>query len=195
MKSATAGIMHIALQAIRPRRVHALRFDVSHRLGGGQRHPRLSGVGSCLPQPSHSASAVSRVLSRRKLGLLARPRSVPRPRTLRVKPALSSLPYESDARLFGNVVRLTDERLDHVLEHGEMAKLGDELEHVLQSPSEVRRSRFDENVRLFYRFYAATAVGGKWLCVVVKYPTEDAFVINAYLTDSVKAGEILWPKN
>ena len=68
---------------------------------------------------------------------------------------------------FGNAVRLTDERLDHVFENVEMAELGDEFEHVLQAPSEVRRSRSDENVRLFYRFYAATAVGGKWLCVVV----------------------------
>jgi hypothetical protein len=96
---------------------------------------------------------------------------------------------------FGNAVRLTDERLAHVLEHVEMAELGDELERVLQAPSEVRRSRSDENVRLFYRFYAATIVGGKWLCVVVKYFVEDAFIITAYLTDSVKAGDILWPKS
>jgi hypothetical protein len=35
---------------------------------------------------------------------------------------------------------------------------------------------------------------GKWLCVVVKYLPDDAFVITAYLTDTVKAGEIVWPK-
>jgi hypothetical protein len=40
-----------------------------------------------------------------------------------------------------------------------------------------------------------TQVGGKWLCVVVKYLPDDAFVITAYFTDKVKAGEILWPKN
>jgi hypothetical protein len=37
-------------------------------------------------------------------------------------------------------------------------------------------------------------VGGKWLCIVVKYEAEDAFVITAYLTDKIKAGEVVWPK-
>ena len=36
-------------------------------------------------------------------------------------------------------------------------------------------------------------VGGKWLCIVVKYEEHDAFVVTAYLTDKPKAGEELWP--
>jgi len=32
-------------------------------------------------------------------------------------------------------------------------------------------------------------VGGKWLCVVVKYAENDAFVVTAYLTAKPKAGE------
>jgi hypothetical protein len=47
--------------------------------------------------------------------------------------------------------------------------------------------------RLFYEFYAQTIVGGKWLCVVVKYSKDDAFIVTAYLTDKPKAGEDLWP--
>ena len=31
-------------------------------------------------------------------------------------------------------------------------------------------------------------------CVVVKYLPDDAFVITAYLTETIKAGETLWPK-
>ena len=95
---------------------------------------------------------------------------------------------------FGNSVRLTDERLGHILEHAEMAGMAGEIERVLQLPSEVRISRSDDNVRLFYEFYTRTQVSGKWLCVVVKYLPDDAFVITAYLTDTVKAGEIVWPK-
>jgi hypothetical protein len=57
----------------------------------------------------------------------------------------------------------------------------------------VRRSRSDAAVRLFYEFYAQTIVGGKWLCVVVKYVENDAFVVTAYLTDKPKPGEDLWP--
>jgi len=95
---------------------------------------------------------------------------------------------------FGRSVRLTEERLAHILEHPEMVGMEDELARVLQSPSEVRLSRSDDNVKLCYEFYTQTQVGGKWLCVVVKYGPGDAFVITAYLTDTVKAGEILWPK-
>ena len=61
-------------------------------------------------------------------------------------------------------------------------------------PTEVRLSRADDNVRLFYEFYAQTRVGGKWLCVVVKYLPDDAFVVTAYLTETIKAGETLWPR-
>ena len=57
----------------------------------------------------------------------------------------------------------------------------------------VRRSRSDAAVHLFYQSYAQTMVGGKWLCVVVKYAESDAFVVTAYLTDKPKAGEDLWP--
>ena len=94
---------------------------------------------------------------------------------------------------FGQKVRLTDERLAHILEHAEMKSLSAEIEKVLRQPQFVRRSRTDEAVRLFYEFYAQTIVNGKWLCVVVKYVEGDAFVVTAYLTDKPKAGEDLWP--
>lgn len=74
-----------------------------------------------------------------------------------------------------------------------MKSMGAEIERVLRSPQFVRRSRSDETMRLFYEFYAQTIVGGKWLCVVVKYMESDAFVVTAYLTDKPKAGEELWP--
>ena len=94
---------------------------------------------------------------------------------------------------FGHSVRLTDERLAHILEHFEMKGLAAEIERVLIQPQLVRRSRSDAAVRLFYEFYAQTIVGGKWLCVVVEYGESDAFVVTAYLTDKPKAGEDLWP--
>jgi len=94
---------------------------------------------------------------------------------------------------FGRSVRLTEERLAHILEHPEMKDMGAEIERVLAQPQLVRRSRSDDAVRLFYEFYAQTMVGGKWLCVVVKYGQNDAFVVTAYLTDKPKAGEDLWP--
>jgi hypothetical protein len=57
---------------------------------------------------------------------------------------------------FGQSVRLTDERLAHILEHAELAGMEDELERVVRVLSEVRRSCSDDDVRLFYEFYAQT---------------------------------------
>jgi len=74
-----------------------------------------------------------------------------------------------------------------------MKDMGAEIGRVLRQPQLVRRSRSDPAVRLFYEFYAQTIVAGKWLCVVVKYGENDAFVVTAYLTDKPKAGEDLWP--
>ena len=71
--------------------------------------------------------------------------------------------------------------------------MGAEIERVLRQPELVRRSRSDQASRLFYEFYTQTIVGGKWLCVVVKYAENDAFVVTANLTDKPKAGEDLWP--
>jgi hypothetical protein len=110
----------------------------------------------------------------------------------------SPLPYRATMQVirdcFGHSVRLTDERLEHILEHVEMAGMEGQLERVLQTPCEVRLSNSDDNVKLFYEFYAQTHLGGKWLCMVVKYLPDDAFVITAYLTNTLKAGETVWPK-
>jgi hypothetical protein len=95
---------------------------------------------------------------------------------------------------FGQKVRLTAERLAHILEHPEMIGMAAEIVHVLREPQLVRRSLSDAAVRLFYEFYARTLSGGNWLCLVVKYLENDAFVVTAYLTDTPKAGEELWPK-
>jgi len=82
----------------------------------------------------------------------------------------------------------------HILQHPEMVGMEGEIERVLQAPAEVRISRSDSTVELFYEYYTTTPVGGKWLCVVVKYAADDGFVVTAYLTDRIKAGECIWPK-
>ena len=38
-----------------------------------------------------------------------------------------------------------------------------------------------------------TAVGDKYFCVVVKVVGNDAFVLTAYLTDTIKKGRQVWP--
>ncbi len=89
-------------------------------------------------------------------------------------------------------IRLTEERLQYILDHAEMVDMRFQLEIVLQTPEVVRQSRSDSKVYLYYRFYEQTIVGAKWLCVVIKDNSDDAFIITAYLTDKLKQGLELW---
>jgi len=74
-----------------------------------------------------------------------------------------------------------------------MAEMEPAIEETLQNPERVVQSISDPDVRLYYRFYFRTVVGGKFLCVVVKMGEAGAFVLTAYLTDRFKKGERLWP--
>jgi hypothetical protein len=94
----------------------------------------------------------------------------------------------------GLAIRLTDERLAHILEHPEMAGLESAIEETLLRPERIVESFSDPQARLYYRFYMGTRVGDKYLCVVVKMREADAFLLTAYLTDKVKRGVQLWPK-
>jgi len=94
---------------------------------------------------------------------------------------------------WGREIRLTAERLAHIQEHPEMVGLEDKIAEALVEPERVVRSLSDETARLYYRWLTGTRVGDKYLCVVVKFNNEDAFVLTAYLTDQVKKGVPLWP--
>ncbi len=93
----------------------------------------------------------------------------------------------------GLEIRLTDERLTHILGHPEMADMEPTIEEALLHPQRVIESLSDPTVHLYYRFYFRTVVGGKFLCVVVKVAGAGAFVLTAYLTDRIKKGSPLWP--
>lgn len=89
----------------------------------------------------------------------------------------------------GRAVHLTDERLAHILEHPEMTALEAALSETLEHPTLVVQSRSDPSAELSYRYYLGTRVGNNWLCVVVKYAPDDAFLLTAYLTDKPKKGD------
>jgi hypothetical protein len=89
-------------------------------------------------------------------------------------------------------VRLTEERLTHILLHSEMIGMESAIVETLKNPQLVRQSRSDNAVALIYRFYSQTSIGSKWLCVVVKYLVRDSFVVTAYFTNKPKQGEDLW---
>lgn len=74
--------------------------------------------------------------------------------------------------------------------HPVMAGREREVENTLGDPDEVRRSRKADDVFLFYR-------GGplRWICAVARRQNGEGFLVTAYPTDAIKAGERIWIKS
>jgi hypothetical protein len=81
-----------------------------------------------------------------------------------------------------------------VFDHPEMEGQIDKVQETLLNPEKVVRSKTDSQVELFYQLYRSTPVTQKYLCVAVKAFADDAFVLTAYFTDTIKKGDILWKK-
>ena len=74
--------------------------------------------------------------------------------------------------------------------HPVMAGHEKDVEETLVNPEEVRRSKEDTSVYLFYKKKREM----RWVCAVSKKVDGSGFLITAYPTDSIKAGEKIWPK-
>lgn len=74
--------------------------------------------------------------------------------------------------------------------HPVMAGRETEVKATLENPDEVRQSRVDLNVYLFYR----SEQQKRWVCAVTKHLNESGFLITAYPTDAIKEGTLIWPK-
>ena len=102
--------------------------------------------------------------------------------------------------LWGRPVRLPYERWLHITNpngrHPYMAYLRAELELTLQDPEVVRKSRdYPDTVRIYFRWFADTIVGSKWVTVVVRFfDGGDAFVLTAYGENRLLPGEEIWRK-
>ena len=59
---------------------------------------------------------------------------------------------------------------------------------VLQMPDEIRQSRIDKEIFLYYKEF------DRMYCVVVKHIGKEGFLITAYPVDKIKEGEIVWTK-
>jgi hypothetical protein len=69
----------------------------------------------------------------------------------------------------GNEVRLTDERLSHILRrHPEMAFQMHRFADTLAMPDAVRPSRSSPTVQLYYRLYPDLLDRNRYVCLVVK---------------------------
>jgi hypothetical protein len=76
------------------------------------------------------------------------------------------------------------------IKHPAMVGREQEVKETLEHPEEIRLSRSDQDVYLFYRSERV----GRWVCAVSKRLDEEGFLITAYPTDAVKEGVRVWPK-
>ncbi len=77
------------------------------------------------------------------------------------------------------------------VKHPVMLGQEEKVKQALTNPEEIRLSRSDSAV---YLFYTSEHVG-RWVCAVAKREEDDeGFLITAYPTDTIKEGVRLWPK-
>ena len=87
----------------------------------------------------------------------------------------------------GSEVRLTDERLRHILRrHPEMAFQMHRFAETLADPNVVRPSRSSPTVQLYYRLYPDLRGRNRYICLVVKKETDYSFILTGYLARSIK---------
>jgi hypothetical protein len=93
--------------------------------------------------------------------------------------------------VFGRNVIITKERLNHIfMTHPEMKRIGNKIRVVLNDPEYIKRSTYDDEVILYYKYFASIQ---KYITVVVKIHTH-SFVLTSYTTDRIKKGGTLWRK-
>jgi len=89
-------------------------------------------------------------------------------------------------------VRVTATYWDMIvtIKHPVMDRFETNVKETLADPEQIRASRSDPSVFLFYK----TQRPGRWICAVTRRLNDEGFLITAYPTDAIKEGEHIWPK-
>jgi hypothetical protein len=76
------------------------------------------------------------------------------------------------------------------IKHPIMSRQEAAVQATLTQPDEIRRSRSDPNIYLFYKLQREK----RWLCTVIRQLNGEGFLITTYPTDAIKEGETVWQK-
>lgn len=76
------------------------------------------------------------------------------------------------------------------IKHPAMAGRELDVKNTLEHPDEIRRSKSDSVVYLFYKSEHLA----RWVCAVAKQQDGEGFLITAYPTDAIKEGMQVWHK-
>ncbi|MCI0565438.1 MAG: hypothetical protein MN733_43795 [Nitrososphaera sp.] len=90
-----------------------------------------------------------------------------------------------------NVILYADRRRHIVEHHPEIRQCFKYIPDILGSPDEIRKSQYNINVLLFYKWFDIV-LGGKYLVVVVDRLRKS--VLTVYSSDRQKLGETVWRK-
>ena len=89
-------------------------------------------------------------------------------------------------------VRVTQGYWDLIVsvKHPVMAGREDDVRNALENPDEIRQSKSDEDVYLFYKAEREK----RWICAVSRKTGDAGFLITTYPTDAIKEGVQIWHK-
>ena len=105
--------------------------------------------------------------------------------------ATEDLLFEVSTPLGFNVrVTLAYWKIIVTIKHPVMLGHESDVKESIVNPGEIRISRNDPAVYLFYKLQRK----GRWLCAVIKRTNGDGFLVTTYPTDSIKEGEHIWPR-
>ena len=76
------------------------------------------------------------------------------------------------------------------IKHPIMAGREEDVKKALAQPDEIRQSKSDEMVFLFYKEEREK----RWICAVSKQTGTEGFLITTYPTDAIKEGVQVWHK-
>ena len=76
------------------------------------------------------------------------------------------------------------------IKHPVMAGRESDVKETLEHPDEIRQSRSDAAVYLFY----SSERKGRWVCAVARQLNGEGFLMTTYPTDAIKEGIRVWPR-
>ncbi len=93
----------------------------------------------------------------------------------------------------GFKVRVTKDywRMITTQKHPVMEGKEEIVRDTIRDPEEIRQSKSDPSVYLFYR----TVRSKRWVCAVIKELNEiSGFLITSYITEAIKEGDRIWTR-
>ncbi len=91
--------------------------------------------------------------------------------------------------ILGKEIRITEEywKLISEVKHPIIQRYEAEVKEAIKSPDEVRRSKKDALVFLYYKKY-----GDLFVCALVRHLNNEGYIITAYVADKMKKGDVIW---